>query len=365
MRFSSKKAYGRIHETLRDTFKELGVNLLRADDKSYSDDLFENIRLYADCCSFGVAVFDRIENDYFNPNVSLEVGLMIGRQKPILLLKDDTIQVLPTDLVGKLYVPLNIHEPEDGLKDRLRKWMDDNGINPCSKRLSVVVDLQIPRWEYSHAKDLIAGIPLFVSNAGPAYHKGIRKDDEFFVLDYDVSEKFSRAFVSMFQAGDFHHLAGISIVNVKISDEQTPLSDYIYVDRKTANYQVQYCFLESFDTCEDLAKRAKRYIGNLTRNVSECTIFISKSDDIIYCHSNYLLPGRIYPTKFLAKNINGIEFVLPLIINSKARSILEDDKLFSSHALHVTYICDDVFDGKPPFADMKGAHKIRMLKNES
>jgi len=136
MRFSSKRQFGQIHDALRSAFSELGVRLLRADDKTYSEDLFENVRLYADCCSFGVAVFDRIEGEYFNPNVSLEVGFMLGRQKPVLLLKDETMQVLPSDLVGRLYVPLNVHEPLAGLGERLRKWLDDNAINSsfCTRR---------------------------------------------------------------------------------------------------------------------------------------------------------------------------------------------------------------------------------------
>ena len=361
MRFSSKRQFGQIHDALRSAFSELGVRLLRADDKTYSEDLFENVRLYADCCSFGVAVFDRIEGEYFNPNVSLEVGFMLGRQKPVLLLKDETMQVLPSDLVGRLYVPLNVHEPLAGLGERLRKWLDDNAINPCSKRLSVVVRLQVPYWEYAATRDLVAGIPLFVRDAGPAYYKGIRKAGENFVIDYDVSCRFSEELKKMHQRGDFSRLAGLSIVEIEASDEQPALLDYLYVDRKSEEFEVQYCFLEAFEDFIDLAQRAKKCIGGLTREIKDCVIFISRRGGLIYVHSNFLLPNRLYPTKFIAPRLEGVEFVLPLIINSKARSIRDDERLAAAHMLHVTYVVDSVFGDKMPFGDMMGALKIKRL----
>lgn len=363
MRFSSKRIYEQIQETLESIFDTLGVRLLRADDKAYSDDLFENVRLYADCCSFGVAVFDRIESDYFNPNVSLEVGFMLGRQKPVLLLKDDTIQVLQADLVGKLYLPFNIHELHDGLNERIRKWLDDNSINPCSKRLSVILKLHIPRWEYAATKDLVEGIPLFITNAGPANYKGIRKSGENFIIDYDVSNKFSAELKKMHLRGDFSYLAGLSIIDIETSDEQAPLLDYIYVDRKSENYEVQYCFLECFEEFEDLAVRAKKYIGMLTREIKECTIFVARRDGLLYFHSNFLLPNRVYPTKLLASKLDGIEYVLPLVTNSNARSWKEDEKLAVCHMLHVTYVIDSSFGDKLPFPDMMGATKVVRIPN--
>lgn len=360
MRFSSKRVYSQIQEALKTAFDSLGIRLLRADDKTYSDDLFENVRLYADCCSFGVAVFDRIEGDYFNPNVSLEVGFMLGRQKPVLLLKDDSIQVLPADLVGKLYVPINIHDPQEGLTERIRKWLNDYSINPCSKRLSVTIKLEIPRWEWAATKDLVAGIPLFVSNAGPVYYKGIRKSAENFIIDYDVSIKFSEELKQMYKRGDFSYLAGLSIIDIEASDEQPPLLDYIYVDRKSENFEVQYCFLESFENFEDLAGRAKKYIGMLTREIKECTIFIGRREGLLYIHSNFLLPGRLYPTKLLASKLDGLEYVLPLVIDSRTRSFRDDEKLAVCHLLYVTYIIDSSFGEELPF-DMMGATKVKRV----
>lgn len=362
MRFSEKRVYAQIHEALKRAFESLGIRLLRADDLAYSDDLFENVRLYADRCKFGVAVFDRIEGDYFNPNVSLEVGYMLGREKPILLLKDASINVLPSDLLGKLYVELNVHDPADGLRDRVQKWIDDNRINPCSKRLSVVLRLHIPRWEYAATKDLVAGIPLFVSNAGPAYYRGIRPSGENFIVDYDVSTKFAAELKRKHRQGDFSYLAGLTIIEIESSDDQPELLDYIYVDRASENFEVQYCFLESFAEFGDLAQRAKQYIGPITADVKQCSIFLARRDGLLYIHSNFLLPRKIYPTKMLASRLDGIEYVLPLVTNSTCRTFQQDDRLALAHMLHVNYIVDSSFGDDLPFSDMMGATKIRRIK---
>jgi len=43
-------------------------------------------------CSMGVAGFEQIEAQDFNPNVALEVGNMYAMRKPLCLLKDLTLR---------------------------------------------------------------------------------------------------------------------------------------------------------------------------------------------------------------------------------------------------------------------------------
>ena len=79
-------------------------------------------------CSFGIALFDRINTDEFNPNVSLEIGYMMALNKPVLLLKDKTLKSLQTDLVGKLYYQFDFQYPEKTIPIVLDKWMSDKEI---------------------------------------------------------------------------------------------------------------------------------------------------------------------------------------------------------------------------------------------
>ncbi len=128
MQFSKTNAHDKIVQTIKDTLNNHGIVGLRADDKEYADDLFANIKTYMHCCDFGISVFERILEDNFNPNVSIEVGYMMGLRKNVCLLKDQTLKNLPTDLIGKLYKEFDPQDVEKTLPDQLEKWMKDKGI---------------------------------------------------------------------------------------------------------------------------------------------------------------------------------------------------------------------------------------------
>jgi nucleoside 2-deoxyribosyltransferase len=104
-----------------------GIVALRADDKQYHHELFPNIRTYMHGCDFGVAVFERLEQDDFNPNVSLEVGYMIALGKPVCLMKDRTLRQLHTDIVGHLYRVFDPQHPRETIPEQLAAWLRDWG----------------------------------------------------------------------------------------------------------------------------------------------------------------------------------------------------------------------------------------------
>lgn len=128
MQFSKTKAHEEIVQTIKSTLKKHNIIGLRVDDKEYSDDLFQNIRTYMHCTDFGISVFERILEDTFNPNVSLEVGYMLGLGKSVCFLKDNTLQQLHSDLVGKLYKPFDPQDILPTLPLQLEKWMKDKGL---------------------------------------------------------------------------------------------------------------------------------------------------------------------------------------------------------------------------------------------
>jgi hypothetical protein len=128
MPFDAIKAHQGIVKEIRLTLEEYGVHGLRADDKYYHDDLFPNVLTYLWGCSIGIAVFERLEAEEFNPNVSLEVGYMRTLGKHICLLKDQTLKTLPTDLIGKLYTPFDPQDPEASIPESLEKWLRDKEI---------------------------------------------------------------------------------------------------------------------------------------------------------------------------------------------------------------------------------------------
>ncbi len=127
MIFADTDIHKKILAKVKGVLSPHGITALRADDKEYSDDLFTNIRTYMHCCDFGIAIFDRLLEDDINPNVSLEVGYMMGLNKLVCLLKDQTLKHLQSDLVGKLYKDFDPQHIEDTIGTNLEKWIKDKG----------------------------------------------------------------------------------------------------------------------------------------------------------------------------------------------------------------------------------------------
>jgi hypothetical protein len=128
MQFGSTPAHSTLVECVKSTLEKYDIIGLRADDKEYMDDLYPNVKVYMHACDFGIAVFDRLTADDFNPNVSLEVGYLFGMGKNVLLLKDQTLKSLHTDLTGKLYKEFDPQNIEDTLPQQVEKWLSDKGI---------------------------------------------------------------------------------------------------------------------------------------------------------------------------------------------------------------------------------------------
>ncbi|MEQ1752086.1 MAG: hypothetical protein ABL974_21875 [Prosthecobacter sp.] len=128
MRFDTTRPHERIVTTIKETGKKLGLDIVRADENEFHADLWGNVRTYLHGCSFGIAVYERISTDQPNANVGLEVGYLMAMGKPVLLLKDQTLEDLPSDLAGKLYKPFDAHDPEGSIPKGMAKWLEQNGI---------------------------------------------------------------------------------------------------------------------------------------------------------------------------------------------------------------------------------------------
>lgn len=127
MQFGTTEAHSKILASIRSALEPHGITALRADDKQYHDDLYFNILTYIHGVRFGIAVFERIQEDNFNPNVSLEVGYMLGLRKSVCFIKDKTLKTLHTDLVGKLYRSFDPYSPDNTIPNELFAWMDQKG----------------------------------------------------------------------------------------------------------------------------------------------------------------------------------------------------------------------------------------------
>lgn len=128
MKYGRTPSHSKIEKAIKEVLEKFDIKSLKASDKEYHDDLFYNILTYIYGCDFGIAVFERILGEKFNPNVSLEVGYMLSLDKPICLLKDKTLKTLHTDIIGKLYKEFDTQAPEDTIPKQVTKWLKDKEI---------------------------------------------------------------------------------------------------------------------------------------------------------------------------------------------------------------------------------------------
>jgi hypothetical protein len=128
LRFRNATPFPTIVNTVRDVCSKFGLSALRADDKEYSPDLLTNVLTYIYGCGSSIAIFDQINARDFNPNVAIEVGIALARGTPLLLLKDESIGHMPSDIVGQIYRSFNTYEPEKAIMTALDKWLRDQGL---------------------------------------------------------------------------------------------------------------------------------------------------------------------------------------------------------------------------------------------
>lgn len=96
----------------RATCEELGLHMHLASDRAVEDLLFGNVAAAMWASRFGIGIFENRAQEGLNYNVVFEVGAMLVTGRRCLLLKDVTVEELPTDLVGHIYQPVDVGDIE-------------------------------------------------------------------------------------------------------------------------------------------------------------------------------------------------------------------------------------------------------------
>ena len=125
MKFEDTALQRAIFEAVKSICFNYGISVLRADGKEYSNQLLANVRTYMHGCGFGIAIFDRINSEFFNPNVSFEVGYLMAMNRDVLILKDKTLNSLHTDLMHTLYKPFDTQNLKKSLDPIIKKWLQE------------------------------------------------------------------------------------------------------------------------------------------------------------------------------------------------------------------------------------------------
>ena len=126
MRFRTSKQFLEIHSAVKAGLSKYGLQGHRSDDKMYPSDgdLWTNICVYMMGCKYGVCIFEEIDDREFNPNVPLEYGFMRAMNRQTLLLKDDRMPRMPSDMTGKVHRTFDTYNITATIEETIKQWCE-------------------------------------------------------------------------------------------------------------------------------------------------------------------------------------------------------------------------------------------------
>jgi hypothetical protein len=127
-RFPSKKIDGktdpvaRALQAAKATCENHGLAFHLASDRNIVGELWPNVAAHMWGCRYGIAFFESVSDKGLNYNLNIEVGscLVLGRR--LALLKDKSLKAMPSDLVGQIYLDVDLAKPSTVTK-RLEDWI--------------------------------------------------------------------------------------------------------------------------------------------------------------------------------------------------------------------------------------------------
>jgi hypothetical protein len=102
-----------------------GLEFHLASDRMIVDDLWANVAAHMWACRYGIAFFEDRKGRGINYNLTIEVGGMMVAGRRLALLKDGSIERLPTDLVGKIYKSVDLDDL-DATASAIHLWLRDD-----------------------------------------------------------------------------------------------------------------------------------------------------------------------------------------------------------------------------------------------
>ena len=133
------------HQAASDAISEavgtFGLELVRADNPNiHVDDslLWTKVQFCMEACHHGVALFETIDETDLNPDVSLELGYMMALERKYLVLKEERLRKLHSDLCGHLYKTFDCFRIQPTILAHVADWLKEIGVRKHDNEKLVV-----------------------------------------------------------------------------------------------------------------------------------------------------------------------------------------------------------------------------------
>lgn len=116
---------GRALEVAREVCEENGLTFHLASDRAIVDDVWANVMAHMWGSRYGIGFFENRLKRGLNYNLVTEVGAMLMTGRRVALLKDGSIEKMPTDFVGMIYKSVDLSD-ESAVRTCVSNWIMDD-----------------------------------------------------------------------------------------------------------------------------------------------------------------------------------------------------------------------------------------------
>ena len=107
----------------RETLGDYSLSFHLASDGNVLDEVWSNVAAWMWACRYGVAFIETRSDQGINRNVLIEVGAMLMTGRRCVLLRDESVERMPTDLVGQIYKRVDLDDPST-IEAALQEWCE-------------------------------------------------------------------------------------------------------------------------------------------------------------------------------------------------------------------------------------------------
>lgn len=127
--------FAQLIPTLRAAVASHGLTLQIASDGMAEDTLWANVVSYMWASKYAIILIDSADG-VLNSNVLIEIGGMLMTGRRCAILRDTSVPVMPSDLVGHIYKPTTLVD-HDASVGEIHTWLrDDLGLSACEDCLA-------------------------------------------------------------------------------------------------------------------------------------------------------------------------------------------------------------------------------------